>query len=487
MSDIKAAFAYFDKDGSGKLSASAFKDLMTKTGADGFSDQEFDDLMGKVDLDGDGFIDFGEYLAWLESPTPTMSGVIVSVRGSTLSVDGFDFRVADMAVDGPHQYSHNAPKFQVPDTVFEKIKASAAEKEGKIFFVSETATVNGMCMALVIAQFAASVVEREGKPAWDEMQSNCRLIALCATESTPRFLHGGPCGGYNSTLSIATGVFANSANSVFQNHEEEEFTKFESAHLPTIFADIADYLQTSAAAIADADAGSSWEGATCFGGRTVIEFINGFVCDCSDAFRTRSHVHWYVGEGLDEHEFFTAQKVCDVLLERAAESDGLSYEPVDEGDMKPPCGAGANFPVFASRQCTQARVFYGTGEAQAFCESLDSKNHIEVLPAGTKTGDWGTAQESRCFFVVDANFKERDFDADVVAAITGLREETNWVVPMMVIVLNSRAGDEVETQPDDRLKRCRLLAVLLEYTDSCLLVEDNEQVRVFRSCFLFVS
>ena len=75
----------------------------------------------------------------------------------------------------------------------------------------------------------------------------------------------------------------------------------------------------------------------------------------------------------------------------------------------------------------------------------------------------------------------------MVAAITGVREETNWVIPMMVIVLNSRAGDEVETQPDDRLKRCRLFSVLLEETDSCLLVEDNEQVRVFRSCFLFVS
>lgn len=55
--DLRAAFAVFDKDCSGKISAAELRHVMTNLG-EKLSDEEVDEMMREADVDGDGEIDY---------------------------------------------------------------------------------------------------------------------------------------------------------------------------------------------------------------------------------------------------------------------------------------------------------------------------------------------------------------------------------------------------------------------------------------------
>ncbi|KAF8859290.1 BC4, calmodulin [Acephala macrosclerotiorum] len=60
-SELKAAFAVFDKDNDGVISAAELRDVMASIG-ENLTDAEVDEVMKEVDQDGNGSIDFEEFL-----------------------------------------------------------------------------------------------------------------------------------------------------------------------------------------------------------------------------------------------------------------------------------------------------------------------------------------------------------------------------------------------------------------------------------------
>jgi len=64
--ELRAAFAVFDKDGSGCISRSELKTLLSDLGQS-LTDEELDAMMSEVDRDGNGEIDFEEFKAMMAS------------------------------------------------------------------------------------------------------------------------------------------------------------------------------------------------------------------------------------------------------------------------------------------------------------------------------------------------------------------------------------------------------------------------------------
>jgi len=62
--ELRAAFAVFDKDGSGCISRSELKTLLSDLGQS-LTDEELDAMMSEVDRDGNGEIDFEEFKAMM--------------------------------------------------------------------------------------------------------------------------------------------------------------------------------------------------------------------------------------------------------------------------------------------------------------------------------------------------------------------------------------------------------------------------------------
>lgn len=64
--ELRAAFAVFDKDQSGKISAAELRHVMTNLG-EKLSDEEVDEMMREADVDGDGEIDYNgvSYVSYL--------------------------------------------------------------------------------------------------------------------------------------------------------------------------------------------------------------------------------------------------------------------------------------------------------------------------------------------------------------------------------------------------------------------------------------
>lgn len=59
--DLTQAFAVFDKDGSGKISAAELRSVIANTG-EKMEEDEIEDMMAEADKDGNGLIDYGEFL-----------------------------------------------------------------------------------------------------------------------------------------------------------------------------------------------------------------------------------------------------------------------------------------------------------------------------------------------------------------------------------------------------------------------------------------
>ncbi|RMZ76938.1 hypothetical protein DV737_g4613, partial [Chaetothyriales sp. CBS 132003] len=66
--ETKAAFAVFDKDGSGTISAEELRQVMKSLGED-LTDAEIDEMIREADKDQDGTIDYEEFVQLL-SPKP---------------------------------------------------------------------------------------------------------------------------------------------------------------------------------------------------------------------------------------------------------------------------------------------------------------------------------------------------------------------------------------------------------------------------------
>lgn len=64
--DLRAAFRVFDKDGSGSLSATELRGVLTSMG-EKMTDEEVDEMLAEADLDGDGKINYAEFSAKLLS------------------------------------------------------------------------------------------------------------------------------------------------------------------------------------------------------------------------------------------------------------------------------------------------------------------------------------------------------------------------------------------------------------------------------------
>lgn len=64
--DLRAAFRVFDKDGSGSLSATELRAVLTSMG-EKMTDEEVDEMLTEADVDGDGKINYAEFSAKLLS------------------------------------------------------------------------------------------------------------------------------------------------------------------------------------------------------------------------------------------------------------------------------------------------------------------------------------------------------------------------------------------------------------------------------------
>lgn len=62
--EVKEAFAVFDKNNDGKISADELRVVMSKLG-EKLSEEEIDEMIREADLDGDGFIDYEEFVKLL--------------------------------------------------------------------------------------------------------------------------------------------------------------------------------------------------------------------------------------------------------------------------------------------------------------------------------------------------------------------------------------------------------------------------------------
>merc|ERR1712051_884116 len=58
--EFRNAFKMFDRDGSGKISSSELRHVLTKTGQMKLTDEEVDEMIVEVDEDNDGMINFNE-------------------------------------------------------------------------------------------------------------------------------------------------------------------------------------------------------------------------------------------------------------------------------------------------------------------------------------------------------------------------------------------------------------------------------------------
>jgi hypothetical protein len=471
---------FFDKDGTGKLPKEAFKELMTKSGANGLSDKEFDDAMAQVDLDGDGFIDLAEYLAWLENPDQTESGVVVTIRGSVVTVDGANFRVPEMGLDCAQRYSPGNECRYIFDPgkcVFDAIKAAAATKNDQIFFVCESATVNGACMAVLFCQFADYIAPRiypRWQEGWDHFSKNCHFVTVCATSNTPLLLHGGSCGAKNSVMCIES-ICGDNVKAPGRPGK----TDF-------IFVETGDYLSMGCGAAATiADAYSS-RGSSATFIRKASEFKEGFLKaaiqqgDYTDGFRDtfggqRSNAYTcrWASESLS-----SGYTCCEAQLELA---EGLEpLQPTPTAAKPVPVDADADFPAFANRECAQTFVFYsGGGEAQEFCDDLkdQAQAHVSFLPLSTTMSElpWKeNPQEIRIVVVLDANVDFTKTKCSVVS--TALEElEFHHETHKAFVVLNSRPVGKISA--DIAYSRVRLFNYLS--FDSgvmwvTLLVDDNK-------------
>lgn len=61
MEDLKRTFDIFDTDGSGKISSSELKEVMSKLGEE-LNDFQISEMIREADKDGDGEIDFDEFV-----------------------------------------------------------------------------------------------------------------------------------------------------------------------------------------------------------------------------------------------------------------------------------------------------------------------------------------------------------------------------------------------------------------------------------------
>lgn len=64
--DLRAAFRVFDKDGSGTLSATELRGVLTSMG-EKMTDEEVDEMLAEADVDGDGRINYAEFATRLLS------------------------------------------------------------------------------------------------------------------------------------------------------------------------------------------------------------------------------------------------------------------------------------------------------------------------------------------------------------------------------------------------------------------------------------
>ena len=61
MEDLKRTFDIFDTDGSGKISSTELKEVMSKLGEE-LNDFQISEMIREADKDGDGEIDFDEFV-----------------------------------------------------------------------------------------------------------------------------------------------------------------------------------------------------------------------------------------------------------------------------------------------------------------------------------------------------------------------------------------------------------------------------------------
>ena len=64
---LENAFAVFDTDKSGTLSATELKDILTRKGDDALSEADAQDIINAVDSNGDGQLSISEFIKLMKS------------------------------------------------------------------------------------------------------------------------------------------------------------------------------------------------------------------------------------------------------------------------------------------------------------------------------------------------------------------------------------------------------------------------------------
>jgi len=62
IEEVVDAFKIFDLDNNGNVSATEFKNILTKYGNNNFTDQEIDQIFSMIDLNHDGKLDYAEFI-----------------------------------------------------------------------------------------------------------------------------------------------------------------------------------------------------------------------------------------------------------------------------------------------------------------------------------------------------------------------------------------------------------------------------------------
>ena len=96
--DLIAAFRVFDKDNSGKISASELRHVMTNLG-EKLTDEEVDEMMKEADIDGDGEINYSgnvmqdlhSYLAFLTLSQTSLGPYSPTILKNILCIFPQDF------------------------------------------------------------------------------------------------------------------------------------------------------------------------------------------------------------------------------------------------------------------------------------------------------------------------------------------------------------------------------------------------------------
>ena len=219
------------------------------------------------------------------APPPPADYAAISLSGSTLSIGGTTMDVSELwtgiksATMLSQITSLNGGKSTgLPAAA---IDAVAAIVEAQAVFVIEIASGNGAALSRVLRAAAA------------KLQKPPHVIFVATTEATPAACRGGNAGAYASMFTV---------NAVLYQIEDSEarFTFVESSW--ALKAGVAATVSAVMAAIGD-------DAPKCtFYSHTASAFKAGFYEDWGKQWSTRAGVHWYMGNGWEEGEFYEA---CD--------------------------------------------------------------------------------------------------------------------------------------------------------------------------------